>query len=67
MAAFFKNLKMAICHKLFSVNYLHKIFTCYKMAMWPLIILRILFLFETFRDTSFLLLASLSDFLNSIR
>jgi hypothetical protein len=39
MAAFLKNAKMAIRHNFFIDHYLYRIFTCYKMAMWPLIIL----------------------------
>jgi hypothetical protein len=39
MAAFLKGAKLAIRHKFFIDHYLHPIFTCYKMAMWPLIIL----------------------------
>jgi hypothetical protein len=50
MAAFLKSVQMAIRHNFFIDSYLHQIFTCYKMATWPLIILRILFIFETFRD-----------------
>jgi hypothetical protein len=37
VAAFFKSAVLAIRHNLFIDNYLHKIFTCYKMATWPLI------------------------------
>jgi hypothetical protein len=51
MAAFSKSVKMAICHNFFIDCYLQKIFTCYKMARWPLIVLQIFFLCATFRDT----------------
>jgi hypothetical protein len=37
MAAFLTSWKMAIRHKFFIDHYLYQIFTCYKMAMWPLI------------------------------
>jgi hypothetical protein len=35
MAAFLKSSFLSILHKLLMGKYLHKIFTCYKMAMWP--------------------------------
>jgi hypothetical protein len=50
MAAFLKSPVLAIRHNLFNYNYLHQIFPCYKMAMWPLIVLQIFFLCATFRD-----------------
>jgi hypothetical protein len=37
MAAFLKSSKLAIRHNFFMDHYLHKIFTCYKLAMWSFI------------------------------
>jgi hypothetical protein len=37
MAAFFKSSVLAIRHNLFIDNCLQQIFTCYKMAMCPLL------------------------------
>jgi hypothetical protein len=48
MAAFLKSSKLAIRHNFFIDHYLHQIFTCYKMARWPLIVLQLLVFFETF-------------------
>jgi hypothetical protein len=55
MAAFLTSWKMAIRHKFFIDHSLHLISSCYKMAMWPLMILQIFFLRATFRDTIFAL------------